>query len=163
MKERISVREWQELYRNGAFQSSDFETQVRAGWYDWFCCTDALADRLKEIAPIVVGITEPEILDHYSIWFKNNCTFHDLLYDDVRFEPLVGDRCGRYFLVSLDCPYEDRRWTMYTERCGFEKPEFSCEKIQDMVQYINENGKELSAIRTQQMERKSPGREVPIR
>ena len=43
------------------------------------------------------------------------------LYDDVRFEPLEGDRCGRYFVVSQDCPYEKQKWTLYTERGGFQE------------------------------------------
>ena len=106
MSEMLSVRRWQDLFRNGAFQDRSRETQIRAGWYDWFCADSALAGRLQRIGRVVMGITEPAILDNYYVWFKNNCPLDGPLYDDVRFEPLEGDRCGRYFVVSQDCPYD---------------------------------------------------------
>lgn len=68
-----------------------------------------LPGRLQRIGRVVMGITEPAILDNYYVWFKNNCPLDGPLYDDVRFEPLEGDRCGRYFVVSQDCPYEKRK------------------------------------------------------
>lgn len=65
-------------------------------------------------------------------------------YDDVRFEPLEGDRCGRYFVVSQDCTYEKQKWTLYTERGGFQEPEFGCQSVREMQRYLNEHGKELA-------------------
>ena len=137
MSEMLSVRQWQDLFRSGAFQDRSRETQIRAGWYDWFCSDTALAGRLQRIGRVVMGITEPAILDNYYVWFKNNCPLDGPLYDDVRFEPLEGDRCGRYFVVSQDCPYEKQKWTLYTERSGFETPEFSCDRVREMEKYLN--------------------------
>ena len=37
MRENISVRQWQAMYRLGAFSGKDTATQCEAGWYDWFC------------------------------------------------------------------------------------------------------------------------------
>ena len=144
MREMLSVRQWQDLFRSGAFQDRSRETQIRAGWYDWFCADSALAGRLQRISSVVMGITEPAILDNYYVWFKNNCPLDGPLYDDVRFEPLEGDRCGRYFVVSQDCPYEKRKWTLYTERGGFQEPEFGCQSVREMQGYLNEHGKELA-------------------
>ena len=49
MSEMLSVRQWQDLFRNGAFQDRSRETQIRAGWYDWFCADSALAGWLLRI------------------------------------------------------------------------------------------------------------------
>ena len=143
MQENISVRQWQERFRAGAFNATDHSTQCEAGWYDWFCQEEDLADRLKEIGEVVMGITDPYILDNYYIWFKNNCSGVGLLYDDVLFEPLAEGCDGKGFLVTLDSPYESMRWTLTTERSGFDASEFECENIQKMIEYINQLGPEL--------------------
>ena len=62
----ISIRQWQERFKAGAFDSPDLDTQCRAGWYDWFCQDRALAGRLKKIAKVVMGIASPFILDNYQ-------------------------------------------------------------------------------------------------
>ena len=143
MPDELSVRQWQEKFRAGAFNAQDRYTQCRAGWYDWFCQDHALAGRLKKIGRVVMGITDPFILDNYFVWFKNNCPLNGPLYDDVRFEPLSGERNGKYFVVSLDSPHEREKWALVTERYGFDAPEFDCRSIREMVKYINSIGPEL--------------------
>ena len=133
----MSVRQWQERFRAGDFSSKDRAVQCEAGWYDWFCQDDALAGRLQKLSKVVMGITDPYILDHYYVWFKNNCPLSGPLYDDVRFEPLHGDRNGRYFVVIRDSPHQTHKWTIYTERHGFEQPEFTCANVRDMLRHIN--------------------------
>ena len=90
-----------------------------------------------------MGITEPCILDNYYLWLKNNCPTAGNLYDDIRFEPLDGKRDGRYFLVMLNSPREEKRWTLYTERNGFDNPEFGCDKVREMAKYLNQNGESI--------------------
>lgn len=144
MEEKMSVRQWQERFRAGMFDSRSTAVQCMAGWYDWFCRDDALSGRLKKLSKAVMGITEPFILDNFYMWFKNNCPMSGPLYDDVRFEPLAGERDGKYFLVTLDCPYETDKWALYTERYGFDAPEFGCSNVREMVKYVNRLGRELA-------------------
>ena len=142
-KDRYSIRKWQERYKSGEFRSKARSVQCEAGWYDWFCKDEALAGRLKKLAPVIMGITEPFILDNYYLWLKNNCPLSGPLYDDVRFEPLEGERDGKYFLVALDSSHESKKWALVTERFGFDKPEYECANVRDMVKYINRLGYEL--------------------
>lgn len=72
-EEHISVRQWQERFRAGAYENKDLKVQCAAGWYDWFCRDEALARRLKKISKVVMGITDPYILDNYYVWFMDNC------------------------------------------------------------------------------------------
>ena len=132
----MSVRQWQERFRAGDFSSKDRAVRCEAGWYDWFCQDVALAGRLQKLSKVVMGITDPYILDHYYVWFKNNCPLSGPLYDDIRFEPLHGDRSGKYFVVIRDSPHEAHKWTLYTERHGFEQPEFTCGNVRDSPRVV---------------------------
>lgn len=134
----LSVRQWQERYQAGAFDSKDMDIQHQAGWWDWSCHFDALAGRLKRIAPVVTGITEPLILDNYSIWFANVlCTDRNASYDHVQFEPLDKEHSGWRFRISYGDPNEPEKWTLYTERFGFNAPEFGCAHVREMVKYVS--------------------------
>lgn len=55
MPGELSVRQWQERYRAGAFDGKDAAVQREAGWWNWNCREDAVAGRLKRIAPVIMG------------------------------------------------------------------------------------------------------------
>ena len=138
MPDELSVRQWQELYRAGAFDSKDTDVQREAGWWDWHCRCDALAGRLKKIAPVVTGIKASFVLDHYSVWLANVISpGRKAVYDRVQFEPLVDIHSGKIFRVDLGNPNEPEKWILYTERFGFSVPEFGCAYVREMVEYIH--------------------------
>ena len=90
-----------------------------------------------------MGIASPFILDNYYVWFKNNLLASGPLYDDVRFEPLSGNRDGKYFVVTLDYPPAKAKWALFTERYGFGTPEFVCGNVREMIQHVDNLGAEL--------------------
>ena len=152
MNREISVREWQQKYAAGEFTAPDYSTQCRAGWYDWFCKDSSLAGRLKKLSGIVMGIKDPFILDNYYVWFKNNCPVRGPLYDDVRFDPLYGERNGRYFMVAVDSPHEDFRYALYTERRGFDTPEYATNERKHLMAYLNDLGPQLAKLESSEEE-----------
>ena len=144
MSQEISIRQWQQKYANGEFAAPDHSTQCKAGWYDWFCEDYELASRLKELSGIVMGVKDPYILDNYYVWFKNNCPVSGPLYDDVSFDPLHGERNGCYFMVAVSSPHEVHRYSLFTERGGFEIPEYETDERKELINYINDLGPQLA-------------------
>ena len=37
MSNKMTIREFQNLYQEGHFKGSSRSTQIEAGWVDWFC------------------------------------------------------------------------------------------------------------------------------
>lgn len=139
--EEISVRQWQEMFQAGAFHKDDLTAQELAGWGDF---GDPLNSKIvQNLARVVMGVTDPFILDNYCVLFKENCPAVGPLYGDVRFHPLSGESGGKYFLATLDSPHERTKWSLTTERFGYGTPEFECKDIRSMIRYINQIGPEL--------------------
>lgn len=147
----ITVREWIAKFNNGDFDKKDLDTQCNAGWYDWFCSTDALAGRLKKMGKIIKDIKSDYILDNFYVWFKNNCPCAYPLYDDFRFEPLdknkedaddkVRDRL--YFGVQCDHPFgSECLYEVFTARSGY-KTEFKCKNKREVLKVIDQLAEEF--------------------
>jgi len=84
-KER-SIRDWLKAFDAGQFDAKDRDTQIEAGWYDWFCSDKSLANKTKKLAPKVRAIAGSLKVnqDTSYVFFKNNCPVYGKLYDDFR-------------------------------------------------------------------------------
>ena len=143
MPDKLSVRQWQEQFRAGAFDSPDFATQCKAGWGDWFCANSALFSRLKRLAKVVMRITESFILDNYFIFLGNSCTRSGTPYDSIYFSPLTKGGRAEPFEVTRDSPEYRVNWTLTTARFSSDTAEFGCLKAGEMARYIDKLGHEL--------------------
>ena len=143
MDEPISVRQWQELYRTGSFDYSDYSTLERLGWRSWEFSAKTLADRTKQLSQVVMGITSPYILDNFSISFRRLYTRFGKLYDEVGFCALRAEDNDKTFLVLLNNPYYRRKWSLFTGRYGEDAPEFDCWDVRELLVYIAQISPEL--------------------
>ena len=86
MDNHISLKEWLENEKAGMYQYGDVQTQIKAGWYDWFCRDQSLGKRLKAMMPKIKRIVKSAKIDQEKVYifFKNNCPMVGSLYDDFR-------------------------------------------------------------------------------
>lgn len=147
MREEFNIREWQEKYAKGEFSSPDFDTQVYAGWYDWFCNTNSLEKKTHRFAKVIMKLQNSKRIDleNSYIWFKNNCPFDFPLYDDLR----IADKNngGNIYVISYKEPYDKEKhlWNVYALReplvIGEEGPTTKCysfRKTKDLIEWLNE-------------------------
>lgn len=85
-KKNMTIQEWIGKFLTGKFDSSDLDTQIGAGWYDWFCKDETLAKRTKKLGKKLIEIAKSNKFDVSKtyVFFKNNCPCNGSLYDDFR-------------------------------------------------------------------------------
>ena len=86
MTDNHTLKQWIALQEDGAFAHEDVNTQINAGWYDWFCTDKSLINRLNKMTPKVKRIAKSAKIDQKTVYvfFKNNCPMVGKLYDDFR-------------------------------------------------------------------------------
>lgn len=146
MSNKLSVREWQQKYANGEFDSPDLNTQHRAGWHERLDNPYYLADKLKKLARIVMGIKDPFILDHYNVQFNVACHLTGVFNGEIYFDPLKVEQGDSRFSIMVDSPHEDKMYALYTERGGIYEPELSCRDRQVLLTYLNAIGPQLAKL-----------------
>jgi hypothetical protein len=138
MSKEQSLRMWIESFNKGEFDSKDLQTQIKAGWYDWFCKDESLVNKTKRMGNIVKQFKEGGKLnlDKMYVWFKNNSPLAGPLYDDFRIADIEsGDTL---FTIQINCFREERRYTVYGKKNDFVTPLFNTDSIKELVSWFNE-------------------------
>ena len=140
MKQEISVLEWQKNFTLGRYLPNDFHTQCQAGWFDWFCKTETLANKTKKMGKIIAQVKEGGKVDlkNNYVWFKNNCPAapNIPLYDDFRFADLkTGEvqftiQCGHAWNSEFN-------YQVYGRKNDFEEPLYVCNNSRELVKWLN--------------------------
>ena len=138
IKMDIPVRQWIARFQNNEFDGKDFNTQVEAGWYDWFCKTSSLRNKTYKMGNIVKKIKGDGkvYLDTMYVWFKNNCPCVGPLYDDFRFADI---KTGN--VIMTICVADERdidRYVVYGRKNGFESPLFHTNDSRKLAKWLNE-------------------------
>ena len=138
MSKELSLREWIPKFNLNEFESRDLETQIKAGWYDWFCKDESLANKTKRMGSIVKQFKDGGKLnlDSMYVWFKNNCPLAGPLYDDFRIADIESGET--LFTIQINCFREEKRYTVYGKRNDFDTPLLNTDSIKVLVKWFNE-------------------------
>lgn len=82
----IPLREFLQKWDDNHFDSTT-DSMCEAGWYDWFCSSKSLYNRLKAMMPCVRRVAKSSKInqDTMYVFFKNNCPMWvNTTYDDFR-------------------------------------------------------------------------------
>jgi hypothetical protein len=135
MKE-ITVKKWIALFNCGVYAKGDRETQIKAGWYDWFCKDTSLKNKTLRMGNIIKKITNPKILNDMYVFFKNNCPLCGRLYDQFKFCDLETSEV--IYCVSCDDERENHKYTVYGRENGFKEAIASFDTSTALVNWFND-------------------------
>ena len=123
-KQIISIREFLERYDSGEFDSSDVETQIKAGWYDWFCKDEMLHKKTKRLVQKLKSIikTKKFDIDKTYVFFKNNRPIMGSLYDDFRICDIENRRVLYTVIPSSGHRVDKGKAVVYGHENDFEEP-----------------------------------------
>lgn len=142
MMDRLRLFRWIDEFMEGNFDADDVKTQIKAGWYDWFCKDSSLANKTKKMGNIIKQVKRGGKVDveNWYVWFKNNCPLNGPLYDDFRFADLENGEVQ--MTIQLDCCWNNHRYSVWGRRhpgADFEndRPLFETDSVKELVNWLN--------------------------
>ena len=137
MDKQIKLSEWIQRFKSGEFDKPDSTTQIKAGWFDWFCRDSSLVNKTMKMGNIIkqIKVGGKVDLETSYVWFKNNCPLNGPLYDDFRIADIENN--NNLFVVQIDCIWNDFKYTVFERLDGFEKPVFQTESSRELVKWFN--------------------------
>ena len=141
MEERICLQSWIGAFLLNEYESQDIKTQIKAGWYDWFCKDSSLAKKTQRMGNIISKLREGGKVNfkNWYVWFKNNCPLNGPLYDDFRFADLETGEVQ--FTIQLDCCWNKKKYAVYGRTPDGEfhsdEPLFETDSVRELINWFN--------------------------
>lgn len=137
MDKKIKLSEWIQRFKSGEFDKPDTTTQIKAGWFDWFCRDSSLVNKTIKMGNIIKQIKTGGKVDLETsyVWFKNNCPLSGPLHDDFRIADIENN--NNLFVVQIDCVWNDTKYTVFERLDGFEKPVLQTDSSRELVKWFN--------------------------
>ena len=141
MMDRLPLHRWIDEFLEGNFDLPDIKTQIKAGWYDWFCKDSSLKNKTQRMGNIIKQIKSSGKVDlqNWYVWFKNNCPLNGTLYDDFCFADLeTGDVM---FTIQINCCWNKHVYCVYGRTPDgeghWDKPLFECDSSKELTKWLN--------------------------
>ena len=141
MMNRMPLNNWIDEFLKGNFDASDVKTQIKAGWYDWFCKDSSLVNKTKKMGNIIKQIRNGGKVNLGSsyVWFKNNCPLNGPLYDDFRIANLVTGEVQ--FTIQINCCWNKSVYTVYgwtpDGEGHWDESLFECNNRKELINWLN--------------------------
>ena len=141
MMDRLRLFRWIDEFMEGNFDADDVKTQIKAGWYDWFCKDSSLANKTKKMGNIIKQVKRGGKVDveNWYVWFKNNCPLNGPLYDDFRFADIETGNV--MFTIQIDCCWNKSRYCVYGRTPDgeghWDEPLFETASSRELVKWLN--------------------------
>lgn len=148
MFEEVSVNQWVNNFENGVYSGYDVDTQINAGWYDWFCQDTCLSGKTKSLGSKVKKIHKilgEEASEKIYVFFKNNCPLDGRLYDDFR---LCDRKSGDVLFtivprVGYNRTPDNEKAEVWSSMNDFDGAIFKGAKWVDILNWFKENKEEI--------------------
>ena len=143
MMDRLRLFRWIDEFMEGNFDADDVKTQIKAGWYDWFCKDSSLANKTKKMGNIIKQVKRGGKVDleNWYVWFKNNCPLNGPLYDDFRFADIETGNV--MFTIQIDCCWNKKKYAVYGRTPDGEfhsdEPLFETDSVKELVEWLNQS------------------------
>ena len=142
MMDRLRLFRWIDEFMEGNFDADDVKTQIKAGWYDWFCKDSSLANKTKKMGNIIKQVKRGGKVDveNWYVWFKNNCPLNGPLYDDFRFADIETGNV--MFTIQIDCCWNNHRYSVWGRRhpgadFDADRPLFETDSVRELINWLN--------------------------
>lgn len=137
MENQMNLSTWITQFKEGAFEKADLQTQIKAGWFDWFCKDTSLPNKTKRMGSIVKQIKPGGKVDLEKsyVWFKNNCPMSGPLYDDFRIADLQTGH--NLMVIQVDSVYNEKKYSVYVLANNYSTPVFESDSSKELVRWLN--------------------------